>query len=378
MRSAPTPAAAGVLRQILDSPLRVYRTLGVMNELGVLAAYLPEFAHLVGLWQQNLYHTYTVDIHSLFLVEQLRRIWKGEHRDTLPLATELIREVRRPFVLYLSCILHDIGKGRGGGHCERGAALVPEIAKRLGLPPDEAELVEFLVLHHLTKSGMADRRDVNDSRTIQNLATLCRTRERLRLLYLITVADIRSVSSEAWTTWKRSQMIALYRNTMEWLETGAVEQAAPQFFIERAMRRAGQTQSQALALIEAKGVEASEAELLLDVMPRRYILDHTPAEIASHMEAALTYLAAGSEVGVYPFWPDDGGRGFWGLAVLARDRPGVVLRGGRRTGGLRTRHPARPSLHHPRRAGFGDLPGPPVGRRRPGSGARAPRESSHA
>ena len=317
------PAAAGVLRQILDSPLRVYRTLGVMNELGVLAAYLPEFAHLVGLWQQNLYHTYTVDIHSLFLVEQLRRIWKGEHRDTLPLATELIREVRRPFVLYLSCILHDIGKGRGGGHCERGAALVPEIAKRLGLPPDEAELVEFLVLHHLTKSGMADRRDVNDSRTIQNLATLCRTRERLRLLYLITVADIRSVSSEAWTTWKRSQMIALYRNTMEWLETGAVEQAAPQFFIERAMRRAGQTQSQALALIEAKGVEASEAELLLDVMPRRYILDHTPAEIASHMEAALTYLAAGSEVGVYPFWPDDGGRGFWGLAVLARDRPGL-------------------------------------------------------
>ncbi|MCE2391223.1 MAG: [protein-PII] uridylyltransferase [Proteobacteria bacterium] len=317
------PAAADVFRQILDSPLRVYRTLGLMNELGVLAAYLPEFAHLVGLWQQNLYHTYTVDVHSLFLVEQLRRTWKGENRETLPLATELIREVRRPFVLYLSCILHDIGKGRGGGHCQRGAVQVPGIAARLGLSSEEAEMVEFLVLHHLTKSGMADRRDVNDSRTIQNLATLCRTRERLRMLYLITVADIRSVSSEAWTAWKRSQMIALYRNTMEWLETGAEAESATQFFIERAMRRAQQTQGTALELIAARDIDVSEAELLLDVMPRRYILDHTPMEIASHLQAALSFLAAGGEVGVHPFWPDDGSRGFWGLVVLARDRPGL-------------------------------------------------------
>ena len=96
-----------------------------MDEIGLLGAYLPEFAHLVGMWQQDMYHTYTVDIHSLFLVEQLRRIQRGRYRAELPLATELMREVRSPVWLYLGCILHDIGKGRGGGHSGKGATHDP-------------------------------------------------------------------------------------------------------------------------------------------------------------------------------------------------------------------------------------------------------------
>jgi [protein-PII] uridylyltransferase len=131
------PEAAGIFRQILRAKNRVYRTLAAMNELGVLGAYLPEFGEIVGLWQQDLYHTYTVDAHSLFLVEQLRRLEKGRYVGELDLASELIREAPMLDVLYLGCLLHDIGKGKGGRHSSRGAEIVPEIGRRLGLTSEE-------------------------------------------------------------------------------------------------------------------------------------------------------------------------------------------------------------------------------------------------
>src|SRR5262249_51780653 len=115
------PEASAFFRQILASPTRVYRTLQSMDEIGLLGAYLPEFAHRLCMWPQHMSHTYTVDVHSLSLVEQLRRIQRGRYRAELPLATELMREVRNPLWLYLGCLLHDIGKGRGGGHSGKGA-----------------------------------------------------------------------------------------------------------------------------------------------------------------------------------------------------------------------------------------------------------------
>src|SRR5262249_11852677 len=160
------------------------------NELQVLGAYIPEFQHLYGLWQQDLYHTYTVDAHSLFLVEQLRRISKGRFSEELPIATELMREIDQPFALYLGCLLHDIGTGLGGNHGPVGAQMIPELAKRLHLDAEEQDTVHFVTLHHLFASHLADRRDVNDPATIRNLARICQTRERLKTLYLATVADI--------------------------------------------------------------------------------------------------------------------------------------------------------------------------------------------
>jgi [protein-PII] uridylyltransferase len=313
--------ASQIFRQILSSPIRVYRTLYAMNQAEVLGAYIPEWAHLFGLWQHDMYHTYTVDVHSLFLVEQLRRIWKGEHRDELPLATELMREIREPFAVYLGCLLHDIGKGYGGGHCRRGAKMIPEIADRLGLSDTERDIVEFITLHHLTASGLADRRDVNEARTIQNLATLCKTRERLRVLYLSTIADIRSVSKEAWTSWKQSQLMVLYRNTMEWLE--AQDPDASHFFLERAIRRASEAEESALESLTSQGVDARQAQDVLDAMPRRYLLNHTADEIAVHMQMLLDYLESGREVGVYSFRSLEGANAFWGIVVLAQDRPGL-------------------------------------------------------
>jgi len=318
------PEASAFFRQILGAPARVYRTLQTMDEVGLLGAYVPEFAHLVGMWQQDMYHTYTVDIHSLFLVEQLRRIQRGRYRVELPLATELMREVRNPVLLYLGCILHDIGKGRGGGHSGKGAAMIPALAKRLGLSDDEAVIVEFLVMHHLTMSAMAEQRDVHDPRLILRLAKLCGSRLFLRLLYLVTVADIRSVSPVAWTSWKAGLLERLYRNTAEWLEAGEETDLAEQFLVERAMNQASSTAARAVEMLAQDGIGKPDAEALLDQMPRRYLLENAPEEVAAHMRTAFGFLADRPRARVAPFRSATGNeQRSWGLVVIAADRPGL-------------------------------------------------------
>jgi [protein-PII] uridylyltransferase len=315
------PEAAAIFRRILTAPARVYRTLVAMNELGVLGAWLPEFGLLVGLWQHDLYHTYTVDAHSLFLVEQLRRMLRARFVEELPFATELMQEVRDPSMLYLGCILHDIGKGRGGSHSSRGAALIPEIAQRLGLDPDEESDVAFLVLHHLTMSAMAERRDVHDPRTIENLARLVGTRARLRALYLLTIADIRSVSREAWTRWKAGLLEELYRSTAEWLEAGEGE--ASGLFVQRAIARAAAVEQEVVARLEAAALDVERARALLDSMPRRYLLEHDAPQIAEHLRCALDYLAGGGPAGVYVLPRREPERAL-GILVFAADRPGLL------------------------------------------------------
>ena len=317
------PEAATLFRQLLQSPNRVYRTLAVMDELDLLGAYLPEFGRLVGLWQQDMYHTYTVDVHSLFLVEQLRRLRKGNFREELPFPTALVREIQAPEVIYLGCILHDIGKGLGGGHSERGAGMVPDIAQRLGFSEDEQDRVEFIVREHLTMSQMAERRDVHDSRVILNLANLCGSRERLRSLYLATIADIRSVSPEAWTTWKGGLLEALYRNAAEWLEVGGEAPDATRAYLERAMTRADEARREATDRLVEDGASRPKVENFLDVVPPRLFLDHSPSQLLVQLRSALAFVACDDLVGVYPFHPDHDEQEFWGICVIAQDRPGL-------------------------------------------------------
>ncbi len=318
------PEAAALFRRILSGPHRVYRSLSLMDDVGLLGAYLPEFGELVALWQHDMYHTYTVNVHSLFLVEQLRRLSRGRFAEELPLATEVMREVRSPAVLFLGCILHDTGKGRGGEHSEKGAGMVPAIGERLALEPSEIETLRLLVEHHLTMSAMAEQRDVHDPRQILKLANLVGTRARLRNLYLLTVADIRSVSPVAWTTWKAGLLEALYRNAAEWLEAGATDEDAPRFFLERAMERITSTQKEAIQRLSVAGIASDQASEFLDSMPRRYLMNHGADEIAAHVRAALEFIDSGREIGVYPFRPQVGEKTFWGLVVLTQDRPGLL------------------------------------------------------
>ncbi len=318
------PGAPRLFLEILSAPNRVYRTLVAMNELGLLSVMLPEFAHLVGLWQHDLYHTYTVDAHSLFLIEQLQRIRKGNFAKELPLATRLIRGLDSTAVLYLSALLHDIGKGRGGQHSPKGAALIPEIGRRLGLSQTDTDQIAFLVLHHLTISNLAEHRDVHDPRLILNVANLCGSRAYLRNLYLLTVADIRSVSPEAWTNWKAGLLEALYRNVADWLETGLDDASAPGFFLERAARKIEATEAAAIEGLANSGISREESRSFLESMPRRYVLNHGPREITDHVRAALAYAETSRTAAISLLQPEHPSDTFSGLAVLAADRPRLL------------------------------------------------------
>jgi [protein-PII] uridylyltransferase len=280
------PAAAQVFFEILDAELRVMRSLMSMNETGLLAAYLPEWAHIVDRWQHVIYHTYTVDVHSIFLVEELRRLWRGKYQAALPELTELVRATDDRPVLFLGCLLHDIGKGLGGNHSQKGVDRSRPCIARLGLSAPRAERVLFLVQHHLLMSHLAQRRDLSDPRIILEFAKACGDRTNLRNLYLATFADIRASSPDAWTPWKGQLLRELFERTAEFLETGGTDAADAMELIEARVEVRRETAAKEL---EELGVGRAKIEGYFDSMPRRYFVSHTPRQIARHAQVVLRY-----------------------------------------------------------------------------------------
>jgi [protein-PII] uridylyltransferase len=196
------------------------RALRRMNELGVLSAFLPEFAPIVAMMQFNMYHHYTVDEHTIQVIHHLAEIERGEVGEELPVSTEIIDTGINRRVMYVALLLHDIGKGRDEDHSILGARIARKVAPRLGLSKKEAETVEWLVRHHLLMSDMAQKRDIADPRTVRDFAKAVKTRERLDLLCVLTVCDIRGVGPGTWNNWKASLIRALYRQTRRALEGG--------------------------------------------------------------------------------------------------------------------------------------------------------------
>ena len=204
---------AGVNRMFLDilsSRHDPGRALRRMNEAGVLGRFLPEFGRVVALMQFNMYHHYTVDEHLLYAVGNMASIERGEFKTEHPLSTELVKRVRSREALYLAMLLHDIAKGLHGDHSKVGAVIAEAVAARLGLAPADAADVVWLVEHHLTMSDIAQRRDVSDPKTVQDFVRAVQTPERLRLLLLLTVADIRAVGPGVWNGWKGQLLRDLY------------------------------------------------------------------------------------------------------------------------------------------------------------------------
>jgi [protein-PII] uridylyltransferase len=284
-----SPEARAIFLRILESENRVMRSLMVMNEVGLLAEFLPEWAHIVCRWQQVMYHTYTVDVHSIFLVEQLRRLWKGRFEHAFPELTDLMRSVDDRAVLLLGCLFHDIGKGFGGDHSERGARRAEACLARLGLEADRAARVVFLVRHHLLMSHLAQRRDLSDPKVLLEFAHTVGDRTNLRNLYLTTFADIRASSTKAWTDWKGQLLRDLFERTSEFLETGSDD---PREVIALIDRRVEARRQSARAELEALGVARNKVDAFFDVMPRRYFTAHTPRQIARH---ALVVLSLSDE-----------------------------------------------------------------------------------
>ncbi len=196
------------------------RALRRMNELGVLAAFIPEFEPIVAMMQFNMYHHYTVDEHTIQTISHLARIERAELDEELPVSASIIKGGINRRVLYVALLLHDIGKGRAEDHSILGAKIARKVAPRLGLTKKECETVEWLVRYHLVMSDMAQKRDIADPRTVRDFAKAVKTVERLDLLCVLTVCDIRGVGPDTWNNWKAVLIRALYRQTRFALENG--------------------------------------------------------------------------------------------------------------------------------------------------------------
>ena len=211
VRSA--PAVREVFLDVCRSWGRVALTLSEMHELGLLGRYLPEFGALTCLVQYDVYHKFSADQHSLLAVEHLEALAPGQSAESEG-AAQVFHDVEKPELLMLGMLLHDIGKAKGHGHVAKGIPLIRELTARLGLPQPDGEAVEFLVAHHLTMSHIAQRRDIDDPKTVTDLADICGDPQRLRMLYLLTYADMRAVGPGVLTGWQARILNELYVRTL--------------------------------------------------------------------------------------------------------------------------------------------------------------------
>lgn len=196
------------------------RALRRMNELGVLSTFLPEFEPIVAMMQFNMYHSYTVDEHTIQSIATLAQIEKGELVEDLPIVSSILKGGLNRRVLYVALLLHDIAKGRPEDHSILGSRIARRVAPRLGLSKSESETVEWLVRYHLLMSDMAQKRDIADPRTVRDFAKAVTTVSRLDLLTVLTACDIRAVGPDTWNNWKATLLRELYRQTRRALETG--------------------------------------------------------------------------------------------------------------------------------------------------------------
>jgi [protein-PII] uridylyltransferase len=309
-----------LLAHIGDAAVRRGSLLGELHEVGLLLAMIPEFEPVTGRVQQDLYHVYTVDVHSVAAVDRLRALTRGEFAQELPLACRCAAEMPRPVPLFLAVLLHDIGKGHGKDHSKRGAQMARAIGPRLGLPPLDVDHVVWLVQEHLSLYHWAMRRDTSDPETIGEIVRLVGSLDRLRDLYLLTVADLSTTNPQAMTSWKARMLDDLYVAVAQALEGGV-----PASSYERADEVRADLRIRLLGLEGANArripdEERAARERFIDEMPARYVLAN-PAEAAvAHARIAAERGDKRVHVAVRGGGPDT----LVELVVVTDDRPGLL------------------------------------------------------
>jgi len=266
--------------EILRQPAGVSHELRRMNRYGILAAYLPAFAHIVGRMQYDLFHVYTVDEHILMVLRNVRRFALPAHAQENPLCHAIFERLPKPEILYLAALFHDIGKGRGGDHSEIGAREAERFCLDHGLSAFDSRKVAWLVRHHLLMSMTAQRKDINDPEVVNRFAEQVGNINRLNYLYLLTVADIQGTNPELWNPWRASLLSTLYHNTLRVLRRGLDNPLLEREVIEEA--RAG-----ALERLASEGIDVQAVEQLWQRFGREYFLRHSAEEIAWHTAALL-------------------------------------------------------------------------------------------
>jgi [protein-PII] uridylyltransferase len=310
-----SPAVTEPFLEILRGRARIYQTLRTMHDVGTLGAVVPEFGQLRCMVIRDFYHIYTVDEHTLRAIMELERLGGGEHREACPLLTQVMHEIERPEVLYLAMLLHDIGKGHGQGHSDRGARLAERVGRRMGFQDDEVGQVERLVRHHLLMSHVAQHRDLHDDRVIIDFARHVGSVDVLKRLYVMTYADMRAVAPKVWNNWRDLLLGELYMRTLELFEKGEFAEEAREARVERMRERLRRT----LGLRDA--ALRGTLEQVLSTMPASYFLTTPEASFPHHLELLREFRELGGPlVSSVRHFHD---REFSELTVCATDRPGL-------------------------------------------------------
>ena len=233
------PEANRLFLEILTARKNPEIALRRMNEAGVFGKFVPDFGRVVAQMQYDMYHVYTVDEHTLFAIGILHQIETGKLKDELPVASAIMPTVVSRRALYVATLLHDIAKGRGGDHSELGEKIALKLGPRLGLTDEETETVAWLVRWHLLMSNTAFKRDIGDPQTIQNFVDRVQSPERLKLLLVLTAADIRAVGPKVWNGWKAALLRELYHSAMDVMTGGLVGRGRATRASPRRRRRRG-------------------------------------------------------------------------------------------------------------------------------------------
>ncbi|HEX3034800.1 MAG TPA: [protein-PII] uridylyltransferase [Thermodesulfobacteriota bacterium] len=307
------PKFNSLFLKFLQEGKGVSKALFEMNRLRLLGRYIPEFGDIVCMVQHDAYHVYTVDIHSIFMVKEIESLIHGKYEKEFPLLARIAKGVTKRHVLYLSCLFHDMGKGEGRNHAQRGAVMATQIAERMGLSEEETEQLEFLVKHHLIMPHFSQRRDVHDESLIFRFAKSVRTLETLSLLYLLTFADIRSVGPDVWTNWKGMLLEELYLRTAGVLRRGEFKRELPE-------EKAAKSTAKVVQILRSE-IPEDRTRMHLENMPNSYFMGFSPDKISYHLRLIERFReGTGTDV---VFYPDEGYDEFtfWGY-----DEPGIFSR----------------------------------------------------
>jgi len=273
--------------EILRSPVGVTHELRRMNTYGVLGRYIPAFGRIVGRMQYDLFHAYTVDAHTLFVVSNLRRFAIPRYDHELPAASRVMQSLPRSEVAYLAALFHDIAKGRGGDHSELGAVDAEAFCLEQGLSPYDARLTAWLVRHHLLLSITSQKQDIGDPQVINAFARQVGDETHLDYLYVLTCADVRATNPKLWNSWKATLFHDFYQRAKQALRRGLESPIDAEHLVR-------ETQDVARRLLFERGVAEADIAAVWTRFTMSYFLQHSPEEVAWHTQL-LSERDAGSD-----------------------------------------------------------------------------------
>ena len=269
------PQARALFINILRQPRGITHVLRHMNRYGVLAAYLPSFGNIVARMQYDLFHIYTVDEHTLFVIRNLRRFALSKHNDELPFCNDVFLLIPKPHILYIAGLFHDIAKGKKGYHSELGQVIAQKFCADHNISEYDTRLICWLVKNHLIMSTTAQRKDISDPDVIHEFSAKVGKAEYLNYLYLLTVADIRATNPSLWTSWKDSLLRELYIATQNALRRGLENPVNQQETIQA-------TKAEARNELIKKGLSDTCIEKAWQNINSDYFLRYYPDEIIWH------------------------------------------------------------------------------------------------